>query len=152
MTTRLTATAATRPTADEGTTRSWAATRRHALRPAGISIVIHTIGTSDRSSTHPDVTAVFPDLVAGNDVLNGGKGDDVLVGGGGDDILTGAQGDDLFLFGNGSGDDIITDMAKKDVIGIVGVAGVDDFGDLTIVNVGGNAVVSWGTTDRYLNG
>ncbi|HYJ29960.1 MAG TPA: calcium-binding protein [Allosphingosinicella sp.] len=118
-----------------------------------ISIVIHTIGTSGPIVTHPDITAVFPDLVAGNDTLNGGKGDDVLVGGGGDDILTGAQGDDLFLFGNGSGDDIITDMAKKDTIGIVGVAGVDSFIDLTIVNVGGNAVVSWGTTDSItLNG
>jgi trimeric autotransporter adhesin len=101
---------------------------------------------------HTDIAALFAEP-AGNDTLNGGKGDDVLMGGGGDDILTGGADDDLFLFGNGSGDDVITDMSKKDTIGIVGVAGVDSFGDLNIVNVGGNAVVSWGTTDSItLNG
>ena len=51
------------------------------------------------------------------------------------------------MFGPASGDDHVTDFAKKDVIAIIGVAGVDDFGDLTIVNVGGSAVISWGTGD-----
>ena len=84
---------------------------------------------------------------AGNDVLNGGKGNDTLVGGGGDDMLTGGQGDDTFVFGAGVGDDQITDFEKKDMISLEGVAGVDDFSDLTIVNVGGSAVISWGTGD-----
>ena len=33
------------------------------------------------------------------------------------------------------------------MIAINGVAGVDSFSDLTIVNAGGNAVISWGTGD-----
>ena len=33
------------------------------------------------------------------------------------------------------------------MIAINGVAGVDSFSDLTIVSVGGNAVISWGTGD-----
>jgi Ca2+-binding RTX toxin-like protein len=79
--------------------------------------------------------------------LVGGKGDDILVGGGGDDLLTGNQGEDTFVFGPASGDDHVTDFQKKDTIAIEGVAGVDDFSDLTIVNVGGSAVISWGTSD-----
>ena len=71
----------------------------------------------------------------------------MLVGGGGDDRLTGSQGEDTFVFGPSSGDDHVTDFQKKDVIAIEGVTGVDDFSDLTIVNVGGSAVISWGTGD-----
>jgi Ca2+-binding RTX toxin-like protein len=83
----------------------------------------------------------------GNDVLVGGKGNDTLNGGGGDDILTGGQGEDVFVFGPGSGDDHVTDFAKKDVISLQGISGVDDFSDLSIVNAGGSAVISWGTGD-----
>ena len=52
-----------------------------------------------------------------------------------------------FIFGVGSGRDHITDFKRKEVIAINGVTGVDDFSDLTIVNAGGNAVISWGTGD-----
>ncbi|HYI39418.1 MAG TPA: calcium-binding protein [Allosphingosinicella sp.] len=115
-----------------------------------IIVDTHGTGTSGPITTFGDVVSAFPgdpDIVSGNDSLNGGKGDDILVGGGGDDLLTGAQGNDVFVFGPGSGHDRVTDFAKKDSIAIAGVAGVDDFSDLTIVNAGGSAVISWGTGD-----
>ncbi|MEA3016748.1 MAG: hypothetical protein QOI38_1470, partial [Sphingomonadales bacterium] len=114
-----------------------------------VTIDTHGTGGSGPIVTYVDYQLFDPvSFVSGNDVLNGGKGDDVLVGGGGDDMLTGGNGKDLFLFTNGTGDDIITDMAKNDTIAIAGVAGVDDFSDLTIGSDGsGNAVVSWGTSD-----
>jgi Ca2+-binding RTX toxin-like protein len=106
----------------------------------------HGTGGSGPITTYGDVASELGEA-AGNDNLNGGKGDDILVGGGGDDMLTGAQGEDTFVFGPASGDDHVTDFAKKDVIAINGVAGVDSFSDLNIVNVGGSAVISWGTDD-----
>jgi Ca2+-binding RTX toxin-like protein len=114
-----------------------------------IIVDTHGVGTSGPITTYGDIVAAFPadGLVSGNDTLVGGKGNDTLVGGGGDDILTGNQGDDTFVFGPGSGDDHVTDFAKKDTIALNGIAGVDDFSDLTIVNVGGSAVISWGTSD-----
>ncbi len=115
-----------------------------------IIIDVHGVGTSGPIITYGDVVAAFPgdpEIVSGNDTLVGGKGDDTLVGGGGDDLLTGSQGEDRFVFGPGSGDDHVTDFQKKDLIAIEGVAGVDDFGDLNIVNSGGSAVISWGTGD-----
>ncbi|HEX2764319.1 MAG TPA: calcium-binding protein [Allosphingosinicella sp.] len=115
-----------------------------------IAVDHHGAGTSGPIVTYADVVAAFPGdptLVAGNDTLIGGKGNDTLVGGGGDDTLTGGLGKDVFLFGPASGDDHITDFAKQDLISLQGIGGVDDFSDLTIVNVGGSAVISWGTTD-----
>ena len=81
---------------------------------------------------------------AGADVLIGGSGSDRLIGGLGDDVLTGGSGTDTFIFGPASGHDHITDFVRKEVIAINGVAGVDAFSDLTIVNVEGYAVISWG--------
>jgi Ca2+-binding RTX toxin-like protein len=114
-----------------------------------IIVDTHGVGTSGPIVTYGDVVAAFPldGLVSGNDTLVGGKGNDTLVGGGGDDILTGNQGDDTFVFGPGSGDDHVTDFQKKDTIALNGIAGIDDFSDLTIVNFGGSAVISWGTSD-----
>jgi Ca2+-binding RTX toxin-like protein len=111
-----------------------------------IYVDTHGVGTSGPIVTIGDVSEELA-LTAGNDVLNGGKGNDTLVGGAGNDIMTGGQNDDTFVVGDGSGDDHVTDFEKKDVIAVNDVAGVDDFSDLTIVNVGGNAVISWGTGD-----
>jgi Ca2+-binding RTX toxin-like protein len=115
-----------------------------------IIVDTHGVGTSGPITTYGDVVSAFPgdpEIVSGNDTLNGGKGNDTLVGGGGDDLLTGGQGKDTYVFGPASGDDHVTDFAKQDVIALNGIAGVDDFSDLTIVNVGGSAVISWGTSD-----
>jgi VCBS repeat-containing protein len=47
---------------------------------------------------------------AGSDTLNGGAGDDVLDGGSGNDFLDGGVGNDDYLFGKGSGQDIVSDI------------------------------------------
>lgn len=46
----------------------------------------------------------------GADILDGGEGNDKMTGGAGDDTLTGFLGKDTFVFGAGSGDDVITDF------------------------------------------
>jgi len=110
----------------------------------------HDTGGSGPIVTIDDVSLVaFPDP-AGNDVLDGGKGDDRLNGGGGDDILTGGNNKDVFVFQSASGDDHITDFAKHDKIQFDGVVGVDDFSDLTLVAVGPNVLITWGTGDSIV--
>ena len=68
------------------------------------------------------------------DSLVGGEGNDTLDGAGGDDSLFGAQGDDTFIFGDGSGNDVVEDFgdgadlldisafAISDLTGIAAVA------------------------------
>lgn len=108
----------------------------------------HNTGTSGPIVTYFDVADLPIPEASGNDRLDGGKGDDVLVGGGGDDILTGGQGNDVFLFNTGDGDDRITDFQNHDTIRFEGIASVDDFSDLTLINVGGhNTLITWGTGD-----
>ncbi|EIW20876.1 MULTISPECIES: calcium-binding protein, partial [Pelosinus] len=45
---------------------------------------------------------------SGNNTLIGGAGNDILTGGAGDDVLNGGAGVDTYVFGMGSGNDIIT--------------------------------------------
>ena len=91
-----------------------------------------------------------PDFTSGNDTLNGGKGDDFLYGGRGDDVLTGGIGSDVFVIEGLSGDDRITDFKNADTIVFDASSGVDSFGDLTLTLVGGNTLITWGTTDSLL--
>jgi Ca2+-binding RTX toxin-like protein len=111
----------------------------------------HGTGGSGPIVTYTDVAELpFPEA-SGNDALNGGKGDDILLGGGGDDVLTGGKGNDTFIFGPGDGDDRITDFEKnKDTIFFDGIAGVDDFGDLTFTKIGSDVLITWGTGDSIL--
>jgi VCBS repeat-containing protein len=51
----------------------------------------------------------FLDGGNGDDLLTGSEGRDRLIGSAGDDEMTGNGGNDVFLFGLGSGQDIITD-------------------------------------------
>ncbi len=46
----------------------------------------------------------------GDDTIDGESGNDLIDGGGGDDTLTGGSGADLFIFGDGHGNDTITDF------------------------------------------
>jgi len=46
---------------------------------------------------------------AGNDTLQGGAGNDTLDGGAGSDSLQGGAGNDIYLFGRGSGQDVVAD-------------------------------------------
>ena len=115
-----------------------------------ITIDSHGASTSGPIVTLTDVGLTFGDPV-GNDVLDGGKGNDVLNGGGGDDVLTGGQGKDIFAFGVAAGDDRVTDFDNgHDRIRFEGIAGVDDFSDLTITAVGPDVLITWGTGDSIL--
>jgi len=56
----------------------------------------------------------------GTDSLSGGDGNDILDGGAGDDYLDGDKGNDTYLFGKGSGQDVVYnidyDIDKLDII------------------------------------
>lgn len=111
----------------------------------------HGAGTSGPIVTVTDVGQLAFPAPVGNDVLDGGKGNDVLNGGGGDDVLTGGQGKDIFAFGVASGDDRVTDFENNhDRIRFEGIAGVDDFSDLTITAVGPDVLITWGTGDSIV--
>jgi Ca2+-binding RTX toxin-like protein len=114
----------------------------------------HGVGTSGPIITYADLAAAFgaddPTIVDGNDTLNGGKGNDTLAGGGGDDVLTGGSGADMFVFGAHSGDDRITDFAKKDVIDFDATSGIHSFADLTLTASGKDTLITWGTGDSIL--
>ena len=87
----------------------------------------------------------------GDDVLDGGRGEDVLNGGGGNDELRGGQDADIFAVGLNSGDDVVMDFRNgEDRIRFEGIAGVDDFSDLTITRVGGDVLISWGDGSNTL--
>jgi len=80
-----------------------------------------------------------------NDVLSGGDGNDKLLGELGNDTLTGGAGSDQFWFNMaGFGSDTVTDFANgTDKIRITGIAGVDDFSDLSVsTNGSGWAVIT----------
>ena len=116
-----------------------------------ITIDLHGTGNSGPIVTVTDVgLGTFPSPV-GNDVLDGGQGRDVLNGGGGDDVLTGGQGRDVFAIGSASGDDRVTDFHDhQDTIRFEGVAGVNDFSDLTISALGSDVLVTWGDGSNSL--
>ncbi len=51
----------------------------------------------------------------GNDALDGGNGNDTLDGGAGDDALRGGAGADLYVFGRGSGHDVVSDAPESGI-------------------------------------
>ncbi len=57
-----------------------------------------------------------------NDLLVGGDGNDVLDGGSGNDCLQGNAGDDVYVFGKGSGSEIIIDSSGNNTIRFVGIS------------------------------
>jgi len=99
-------------------------------------------------TTWGDITTIDATLTPGNDQLLGGRGDDFLYGGRGNDTLTGNQGNDHYVIETSSGADHVTDFAAgSDKVLFSGIAGVDDFSDLTLTKVGSNTVITWGTSD-----
>ena len=90
----------------------------------------------------------------GNDGLDGGAGSDTLDGGTGNDTLKGGSDADTYLFEVGDGQDTITDFAiGSDLIDLRGT-GIA-FADLSITDMGGNAVIVYdsGTSSQItLNG
>ena len=57
----------------------------------------------------------------GNDLLIGGDGNDVLNGGKGSDCLQGNAGDDVYIFGKGSGSEMILDGSGNNTIRFDGI-------------------------------
>lgn len=104
-----------------------------------------TTGVITQVFTFVDGLVPFPREIAGNDILDGGEGHDLLNGGRGNDAMTGGGGHDTFVLGASTGDDLVTDFEKGDLLDLTAVAGVDDMSDLTIVTDGGDVVISWGT-------
>ena len=88
------------------------------------------------------------DVLIGDDGMNGlaaSAGDDVLDGRGGNDVLVGSLGADTFMFQDGHGTDRIMDFADgEDVLDYSAHTGVGSFGDLTVFDVGANAIVQDG--------
>ena len=83
---------------------------------------------------------------AGDDTLLGRKSNDLLEGGAGNDRLDGGGGDDIFVFGDGHGNDVITDFTiGEDLIWIDRTATAAlDYDDLGISQVGNDTVIDTG--------
>ncbi|MBV1863161.1 MAG: M10 family metallopeptidase C-terminal domain-containing protein [Rhodobacteraceae bacterium] len=87
----------------------------------------------------------------GTDTLSTVGGDDTLVGGAGNDMLTSGAGADRFVYNTGAGTDTITDFEDGvDLVEIV--TGAANFGDLTIVDGIGGAVVTFSGVTIVLTG
>ncbi|NDW44281.1 S8 family serine peptidase [Ruegeria sp. PrR005] len=77
------------------------------------------------------------DYLIGNsedNTFDGGDGDDHLTGGVGNDTLTGGAGDDIFIFADGSEDDVIMDFDEfndNEKIDLSAMSGITSFADLT---------------------
>ena len=78
---------------------------------------------------------------AGNDTIDGGAGEDYIHGGSGDDSLTGGADADTFAFGDGHGNDTITDFDDGNDIIDVSALGITSFSGLTISTNSDNDVV-----------
>jgi Ca2+-binding RTX toxin-like protein len=83
----------------------------------------------------------------GNDNLRGGGGDDILDGGSGNDVLIGGGGDDTFVLSTGGGRAFIRDFRDGDRLGLSNQL---SFNDLTIQQVGNNALIRSGNDQLAL--
>lgn len=93
---------------------------------------------------------------AARDRIEGGAGNDTINGGGGNDVLEGGSGADRFVFGNGSGDDVVLDfdpgsLFSRDVIDLRSrdMGAIDTFVELTarMTSVSGHTVIELGGGD-----
>ncbi|MEM5581310.1 M10 family metallopeptidase [Roseibium sp. AS2] len=76
------------------------------------------------------------------DSLIGDSETNVIVGGQGDDRLTGGGGSDTFVFNETGYDDTVTDF--QDTIDLIEIsAGAASFGDMVIIDSGGDALISY---------
>jgi Ca2+-binding RTX toxin-like protein len=89
---------------------------------------------------------------AGTDQIFGGDGADRLNGGTGNDVLTGGAGSDIFEFNASWGRDQILDFDSADQLFFTGIAGLDEFADLTQSIVSGNVQIAFGTNTIALVG
>jgi Ca2+-binding RTX toxin-like protein len=78
----------------------------------------------------------------GNDVLKGGNGSDTLEGGTGNDLLEGGLHADLYLFGEGDGQDRITDYDTSTVKDVLQFTGDITADQIWFARTGNDLVVS----------
>lgn len=101
------------------------------------------------------VASAHNDTLLGGDegeILIGGAGDDTLDGGSGNDRLQGDAGSDLFVFGFGSGRDVVADFeAGTDVLDLSGF-GFGDVEELSTVSDqrGSHLHLDFGDGDRLI--
>ena len=83
----------------------------------------------------------------GNDVIVGEGGADLLFGEAGNNSLYGGAGADRFFWTTGGDTDSVFDWEDGiDTLQFNDEAGLDDFGDLTVVANGGNAEIFFGAS------
>lgn len=84
---------------------------------------------------------------AGSDLLIGGDGNDTLNGGAGADCMQGNAGNDVYVFGKGSGNDIIVDFDGENILRFEGLTAdmitvsrvtVKDFENDVLVRISGS--------------
>ncbi|MDP3746269.1 MAG: right-handed parallel beta-helix repeat-containing protein [Phenylobacterium sp.] len=83
---------------------------------------------------------------AGADTIDGGAGADVLLGETGNDVLTGGDGADRFIFGRGSGNDVITDFGVSGARESIDYSAYAKAGvKLTIIDLGADTLIQFDT-------
>jgi len=86
-------------------------------------------GVSDFAGAS-DTGTVFVHSQEGT-TIQGVATDDILIGASSDDTLIGGAGNDLFVFGNGGGQDTVSDFGNgADMLDLSDVIGFDDFADV----------------------
>lgn len=88
---------------------------------------------------------------AGNDLVFGGQGDDQIIGGLGNDTMYGNIGADRFIFGTGSGTDIVADFSfadgdRLDLQGQSYVTGTGAGGNVLLTLSGGGTILLSGVS------
>lgn len=78
---------------------------------------------------------------AGANEIHGNAGNNVITGGAGNDLLWGGAGVDRFVFGPGSGKDVIADFGRGDKIDLSGWTAAGETPTLTTVN--GSAFITF---------
>jgi Ca2+-binding RTX toxin-like protein len=88
----------------------------------------------------------------GKDLIDGGDGDDKIDGGAGNDYLFGGEGCDVFVFGRGSGRDMVADFEDRvDKISLARLT-AERFDKVSITQVESDTVISYGGSEIVLAG
>ena len=78
--------------------------------------VIENLNFADTTLTYLDLRNLLLQPTAGDDLVWGDAAANTLDGGAGDDILAGQSGNDTYIFGVGSGHDVIQDSGSGDKV------------------------------------